>query len=70
MNSTFLLLFWPEVFEKHPLCKDHVCGRIFSVAAEFFSGFGRKHLPGVGNTDLKAMLQGTGATRRRVVINA
>jgi hypothetical protein len=50
MNSTFLLLFWPEVFEKPPLWKDNVCGRIFSQAAEFLSGFGRKHLPGVGNT--------------------
>jgi hypothetical protein len=50
MNSTFLLLFWPEVFEKQPLCKDNVCGRIFSLAAELFGEFGRQHLPGVGNT--------------------
>jgi hypothetical protein len=28
-----------------------VFGRIFSPAAEIFGGFGRSHLPGVGNTD-------------------
>jgi hypothetical protein len=35
MNSTFLLLFWPEVFEQQPLFKDNMCGRIFLLAAEF-----------------------------------
>jgi hypothetical protein len=33
MNSTFTLLFWPEVFEKQPLGKDNVCGQIFLPAA-------------------------------------
>jgi hypothetical protein len=50
MNSNFLILFWPEAFEKPPLRKDNVCGRIFLLAAEIFGGFCRKHLPGVGNT--------------------
>jgi hypothetical protein len=54
MNSTFLLLFWPEVFEKQPLCKDNVCGRIFSLAAELFGEFGRQHLPEVGNTGIES----------------
>jgi hypothetical protein len=57
INLTFMLLVWPEVFEKQPLCKDNVCGRIFSLAAEFFGEFGRRHLPGVGNTVYRSSLE-------------
>jgi hypothetical protein len=33
---------------------DNVRGKIFTPTAEFFGGFGRNYLPGVGNTDTEA----------------